>query len=223
MSHMIKHNQDGGVTIILVVVGLATLLIFSLIFGFWAYAGKQDYKTNVDSKIAAAVVVAKQQEGSAKDVAFAAAEKLPLRPYHGPQAYGSIVVNYPKTWSAYVDDTGNGSAPVDGYFAPNAVPAITGQASVFALRIQVLSQAYSQVLQAIANQQQSGKQVVTPFALPKVPSAVGVEITGTLVGNKTGTMVVLPLRDKTLEIWTEGNQFLSDFNTSILPNTSFSP
>ena len=223
MSHMIKHNQDGGVTTILVVTALGVFLVLSLVFGFWAYAGKQDYKNNVDSKITAAVVVAKQQEASAKDVAFAAAEKLPLRPYHGPQAYGSIVVNYPKTWSAYVDDTGSGSAPVDGYFAPNAVPSVTSQSSVFALRIQVQSQAYSQVLQAVANQQQTGKQVVTAYALPKVPGAVGVEITGTLVGNKTGTMVVLPLRDKTLEIWTEGNQFLGDFNTSILPNISFSP
>jgi hypothetical protein len=41
--------------------------------------------------------------------------------------------------------------------------------------------------------------------------------------NSTGTMVLLPMRDKTLEIWTEAPAYLADFNTYILPNITFSP
>jgi hypothetical protein len=39
----------------------------------------------------------------------------------------------------------------------------------------------------------------------------------------TGTMVLLPMRDKTLEIWTESNDYLNDFNTYVLPNMTFAP
>jgi hypothetical protein len=36
-------------------------------------------------------------------------------------------------------------------------------------------------------------------------------------------MVVLPLRSQTVQIWTEGTQYVDDFNKLILPNFSFSP
>lgn len=222
IDHMMKHNQDGSVVGVLLPVLLGILLVAAVIFGVWAFSSQQDYKKNVDAKVSAAVVVAKQQESTAKDVQFAEAEKSPLRAYNGPEAYGSLIVMYPKTWSAYVDDSGNGNSPVDGFFAPSVVPSITSQSSVFALRIQVESQSYSQTLQSLTSQQ-GVQQTVKPYALPKVPSAVGVEINGLLNDGKSGTMVVLPLRDKTLEIWTEGSQFLPDFNTYILPNFSFSP
>jgi hypothetical protein len=36
-------------------------------------------------------------------------------------------------------------------------------------------------------------------------------------------MVILPLRDKTLEISTEAAQYQPDFNTYVLPNVTFNP
>lgn len=222
---MFKHNQDGAINGLVVSLVLAILLLFGAIgFGGWAYSSRQDYKNNTDAKVAVAVNQAKQQEGAAKDAAFAEAAKNPLKTYNGPQAYGSLVVNYPKTWSGYVDDSGNGSALVDGYFAPGVVPAINGQSSVFALRVQVLNQAYSQSLQSFSGQLQTGQLTAKAYALPKVPKAVGVEVSGQLQSNQPSTtMVVLPLRSQTLEIYTQGTQYLNDFNNYILPNFSFSP
>ena len=40
--------------------------------------------------------------------------------------------------------------------------------------------------------------------MAKVPSVVGVEITGQIQEQKTGVLVVLPLRNQVLEVWTEG-------------------
>lgn len=230
---MIKHNQDGvsGVAVSLVL--SIVLLIGAVGFGVWAFSGRQDYKNNTDAKIADAVTVAKQQEGATKDKQFAEASKNPLKTYSGPQAYGSIILSYPKTWSGYVADTNSNnsssSTPVDGYFHPGVVPSITDEASVFSLRVQVLSQSYSQTLTNIKQSQSSeGAPTVKPYALPKLPKTVGVKLTGTLPTNngnssKTGTMVILPLRSQTLELWTEGNQYTHDFNTYILPNFTFSP
>ena len=174
------------------------------------------------------VTAAKQQQTAVDAAANAKANELPLRTYQGPEAYGSIVVNYPKTWSAYVDDAGNGNTPVDGYFNPGTVPSISNSAtSVFALRVQVLNQAYATVLQTFSNQSGTSPPTITAYSLPKVPKAVGVKITGTLSNSGsnsvTGTMVILPLRANTLEIWTQGSQNLSDFNSNILANFSFSP
>jgi hypothetical protein len=93
----------------------------------------------------------------------------------------------------------------------------------FALRVQVSSQSYSDILGQYQNQQQTGTVTVKPYSLPKVPSVVGVEVTGQLINNVSGTQVILPLRNQTILIWTEGTQYLNDFNNNILPNFSFSP
>lgn len=224
MSGMSKHNQDGSINVLLIPFILVTaLLLAALAFGVWAFGSRQDYKNNVDQKIASAERIAVQQESTKKDKEFAEIEKQPLKAYNGPEAYGSLVVQYPKTWSSYVDDTGNASAAVDGYFYPGTVPSLTAQSSTFALRIQVLAQQYATVLNNFSGQLQNGKLTASPFKLAKVPSVVGLRLDGQITGTKTGSMIVLPLRDKTLEIWTESSQYSNDFNNNILPNLSFSP
>jgi type II secretory pathway pseudopilin PulG len=221
---MIKHNQDGAVSGVLMSLIVAVVLLLGAIgFGAWAFTGRQDYKTNVDAKVAVARDLAKQQEAAVKDAQFAEDAKKPLKTYQGPDQYGSVALQYPKTWSGYVDDTGKSSAIIDGFFAPGVVPSLTDQNSVFALRIQILSQPYAQVLQNFSGQQQTGKLAVTAYSLPKLPGIVGVRLTGQLNDRSTVTMVVLPLRSQTLQIWTEGTQYLDDFNNNILPNFSFSP
>lgn len=226
---MIKHNQDGAVNGLAVSLVLAViLLIGAIVFGVWAYGSRQDYKNNTDQKIAAAEQVAKQKESTRKDAEFAEEEKNPLKTYHGPQATGSLVIAYPKTWSGYVDDSGRSSnnAQLDGYFYPGVVPSVQAEGSIFALRVSVVDQKYSEVMSDISNLQKSKDPpppTVVPYALPQVPDTVGVKVTGTLPDRRTGTMVILPLRDQTLEIWTEGNQFAGDFNNIILPNFKFSP
>ncbi|MDB5185396.1 MAG: hypothetical protein JWN38_1204 [Candidatus Saccharibacteria bacterium] len=221
---MSKHNQDGHIDSLLIPLVLVSLLLIAALgFAGWAYSGKQDYKNNVDAKVSAAVTIAKQQESTEKDTQFAQAEKNPLRTYTGPEALGSLVVLYPKTWSNYVSTSGSNGSQLDGFANPQTVPTATDPNSTFALRYQVIGRAYSSVLADFRDRQQSGKITVAPYALPKVPSAIGVRVEGSLTTNHTVSMVVLPLRDKTIEVWTEGAQYISDFNNIILPNFSFSP
>ncbi len=224
MGHMVKRNQYGMInSLLLPLITALVLLVGAIAFGGWAYNGRQAYKTNVDARVDAAVAIAKQQQMAADDATFATQEKSPLQTYTGPEAYGSVVINYPKTWSAYVDSTGNGAALLDAYFSPGTVPSISSSTSIFALRVQVQNQQYSAVAQNIVSEEQSGVLTAKPYALPKVPKDVGLEVVGQLPDGNQGTEVVIPLRSETLVIWTEGTSFLSDFNTYILPNFSFSP
>ncbi len=223
---MIKHNQNGTVGVTgLLLVFTVLLLIAALAFGGWAFSSRQSYKNDVDSKIAVAVGLAKQQQTRADTASFAEAAKNPLKTYQGPEADGSIIVQYPKTWSGYVDTTGSGGsgATFAAYFNPDVVPSISDSNSAFALQIQLIDQPYDQTVKSVS---QSGGQTpptVVAYALPKLPKVVGVQVTGSLPNQQTGTMVILPLRGSTLEIWTDGNQYLSDFNNNILPNLTFSP
>lgn len=221
---MIKLNQHGEVNGILISLIMAILFLFAAIgFGAWAYSSRQDYKSNTDAKINDAVVIAKQQESTRKDKLFVEAEKNPLRTYKGPDAYGGLMVMYPKTWSAYVSDTGEGSNPVDGYFHPATVPSTENEKSVFALRVQVLNQSYADSVRQLESGQQNGELKISAYSLPKVPKVVGVKATGKLPNEKEGTVVLLPLRSSTLQITSEGTQYQSDFENIILPNFSFTP
>lgn len=221
-----RRNQRGEINSLAIPLILMVLLFFgAAAFGYWAYTGRQDYKNNVDQKIAAAVELAKRDEGIKKDMLFAEEYKKPLQPYDGPAAYGSIHLDYPKTWSVYINSGVTNPQPLDAYLNPKTVPSTSDTNSVFALRVKVLQQQYASVVKSLESNIKAKKITAAPYSLPKVPESVGIRVDGLIVSGKkiTGSMVILPLRDKTIEIWTEDAQQLNDFNNTILPNMTFSP
>lgn len=219
---MRPHSEHGFSILLIPLIIALVFLVGAIVFGGWAYANMEDYKNNVAAKVATAVDAAKQQESVLKDTEAAQAAKLPYRTYTGPAAYGSVTIKYPKTWSAYVVDDTSGSPFVNGYFYPNVVPDIQGQNVAFALRVQVVQDSYSNVLNEFTGNVQQHNTTVVPYAAPNVPTIIGARISGQLQGAKNGTMVVLPLRNMTLELWTEAPQFQDDF-TTILQNFTFAP
>lgn len=222
MSVMKRLNQEGHLNALLIPLILVVLLLIGAAgFASWAYMSRQDYKDNTDKKVAAAVTVAEAQTSTKKDNEFVEKEKQPFHSYSGPSAYGSIVVQYPKTWSAFVDEKGSGSTPVDAYFQPIFVPAVDMQPS-YALRVQVVNSAYADVLTSFESLVKAGKVTSSAYIPAKESSVTGVRLDGEIVTKKQGSMVVIPLRDKTLKIWTESPDFLNDFNNNILPNYTFS-
>jgi hypothetical protein len=221
MSGMSMKSEAGAINALLLPLLVSLLLLVGVaVFGVWAFGSRQDYKDNVDAKVATAVTAAKVAEDKVKDAQFAEESKNPLKTYAGPAAYGSVSINYPKTWSGYVKDTGADDPFVDGYFSPGVVPDAQDEKSSFAFRVQVSGQTYSDTLQQFESQEGISIQ---PYALPKVPNVVGVIIRGAIEQDRQGIMVILPLRNTTLKFWTESNDFTGDFNNIILPNASFSP
>ena len=224
MSDM-RPSAERGYNVLILPFALALVfLIGSVVFGVWSYGRMIDYKNNLDVKVNSAVKAAVQVESDTKDAQFAQVEKYPLKTYTGPSAYGSVTVKYPDTWSAYVIDDTNSSPFVGGYFYPNTVPDTQSSTAAFALRLQIVQDSYSNVLSNIQSNVQQGLSTVAPYKAPNVPSIVGSVITGMLPStNRSGTMVVLPLRNTTLELWTESPQFESDFSNIVLKNFTFLP
>lgn len=216
-------DQKGAINVLLIPLIVIVLAFFgALAFGFWAYSGRQDYKNNVDEKIATAVDVAEKQTATEKDNEFIEREKQPLKEYQGPSSLGTIIIKYPKTWSAYVNDSGKGSAPLDGYFYPGVVPGVDTGAS-YALRLQVSEKTFSDEAKTYDNDVKQGKVSSQPYQPVNVKNVVGLRLTGEIEKGKQGIMILLPLRDKTIKLWTEAPQFEQDFDTNILPNFSFTP
>lgn len=213
-----KHHWGIIITITLLVL----LLIGSLIFGIWSYMKMQDYKTNSDQKSSKAVAIAVQKEDSKKDQEFTEKEKYPLKPYLGPDTYGGINMQYPKTWAAFITQTDGGPTPIDGYFYPNFVPGIQSGTN-FAVRLQVTSQTYDQEMKQFESKVRAGKVTVSPIVLKNVPSVTGSRVTGEVKTGQKDVMVLLPLRDKTIKISTESPEFQPDFDNIILPNLKFTP
>lgn len=197
-------------------------LIGAIIFGFWAYMSREDYKKNSDQKAAAAVEQAEKELSDKKEAEFKEREKAPLKQYEGPATFGSVVIQYPKTWGAFITQSDRSATPIDGYMHPNFVPGLQS-GTAFALHFQVLNSSYDQELKKYEANTKSGKVQVTPASVPNVPEVAGVRITGEIEQGKVGTVVLFPLRDKTLKLVTESEQYNKDFNDIILANLTFEP
>jgi len=220
---MKRLDQRGAINAWLIAF-IVTLLItlIALGFGLWAFSGRQEYKNKVDEKVAIAVADAETANSLKKDTEFAEKEKNPLRTYTGPATYGSLSISYPKTWSAYVDETAKSNLPLSGELNPSFVPGLQSNLPV-ALRFTVASSDYSSIVKTFDSQVKVGKVKVTPYKADKVPNVIGVRLDGEVSTGKQGSMIIVPLRDKTLQVWTESPQFVPDFNTIILPNLVFVP
>jgi hypothetical protein len=218
-------DQRGTLNGLLIPLLLVVALFLGMAgFGYWAFLSREDYKDNSDAKVATAVAAAEKRTEASAAKTYAEAAKKPLKTYVGPSSFGAITVQYPKTWSSYVvEASGSSSIPVDGYFQSDFVPDVQNDANSFALRMQLVSQSYDQVMNQFSGNVTSGKATVSPYKLDKVPSVVGSKITGQLTSSKQGTMIVLPLRNMTLKLWVDSSEYLSDFTNIILPNFSFTP
>lgn len=227
---MRKRNHSGSAAAALMVTVLILALVAVSGFAVWAFASRQDYKNNSDQKAdqAAAKAVKDQQVKLQKQ--FDQQAKNPNKTFRGSSTYGSVTFKYPKTWSAYVDETGS-NEPLNGYFYPNQVPGITG-ATAYALRVELVDSAYEQVLQELDVTNSQGKLSAVAYVPPKMKKKANVQ-PGTLFtgaigqgqqgGDINGRELVIKVRDKTLKIYTQSSKFLDDFDHIVLPSLTFVP
>jgi hypothetical protein len=213
-------KESGSVSVVLAAV-FSVLFLLAMVFGAWAFMGRQDYKDNVDKKIADASTVAVQEAESAKDAEFIELEKIPTRTYTGPETYGSVSFSYPKTWSVYAVENTTGTV-LDLYAFPLVVPGLSNE-QTYALRLEILSSTYDSEVKKLDPALKRGEVSVAAYRPEKVPTALGIRVDGAIERDVQGSMVILPLRDRTIKIYSEIPQFIGDFDSIILPSLTFTP
>lgn len=221
---MIRRSETGAISMSVIVAVTTTLLFFGTsIFAVISFMGMQDYKNNTNQKIEAAEEVAKKKAETAKDNQFAEDSKSPVKTYNGSATYGDVSFTFPRTYSAYVIEKDSDQSPIDGYFHPNIVPNISDNTVSFGLRVRVVGQSYDSILKTFDNSVKTGKVSVTAFRADKVPQTLGSRIEGQIFSQKQGSLILLPIRDKTLEIWTESSSNKADFDKYVVPSITFVP
>ena len=225
MSNMKTGRQAGFASVVMIsLIASTVLLVGSIGFGVWAYMSRQDYKYNSDQKAAKAAADSKKKTQVEDAANYAEEAKNPLTTHKAPEAFGAVTVKYPKTWSGYTVE-GKGNTPVDDYFHPKVVPDTSNHDNAYALRIQVVDRPYDTVLKTYDSAVTAGRLKAKPFSLPQqaVDDVVGTMLDGQVDQKKQGRLVILPMRNMTLKIWTESSKYLSDFNKIVLPNITFAP
>lgn len=194
------------------------VLVAGLAGGFiWAYANYTDQRDHTNSKINAAVAEAKKEQSAADEKQFVEREKEPYRQLIGPDDFGRVTFDYPKTWSVYVPKSDNRG--YEAYLHPVAVPAVTST-QPYALRVSIGQQSYDSVVSGYSSLVRRGDLKSTPI---EVNGFSGVRLDGKFSATKTGSEVVFKVRDKTLVVSSDIDSFRSDFDDIVLKSLSFVP
>jgi len=220
-----SSDQSGTALEAVLVIILAILFVGAFIFGAWAFNQRQHYKndSNQISATAAASAAAVQQTKDQQQ--FVQDSKKPYKSYKGPLATGGVSFQYPKTWSAYIDTTDDQN-PIDGYFYPDVVPGLQSN-TPYALRVVLTNDDYTQVLQQYSDLVTQNKVTAVAKLPPKMANvstaSPGTLLTGYIGDNLKGEMLIIKVRDKTLQVWTESQDFTDDFTNTVLKSLSFTP
>lgn len=216
---MLKTDQRGEINPL--TLPFVVVMIIALgfgVFSIWAYSNYSNEKNNVDVIVAEAVTEAKAKQEAELRTKFAEEAKSPYKTYTSPTPLGSVKIVYPKSWSAYVDSKETNSVRLDGFFHPDYVPA-ESSGVLFGVRTEIDSSSYAKVIKRFENDIKDG---ATKARAVTISGATGTRFDGKVDHDIIGAMVVLPLRDRTLKIWTESNDYLSDFN-HVIDNLTYSP
>lgn len=212
MNTISRKTERGAVHwSTIVVIALAILLAVVGSLAIWAFVNYTSTKSDVDGKIALAVSEAEKVQAEKDEKKFAEREKEPNRKFVGPDDYGRVTFDYPKTWSVHVaTDTASGGTYA-AYLNPIEVPPIKNTER-YALRVTIEEKETDRVLQQYESLIKKGDLNSTAFSANGVE---GVRIDGNFTKDIRGALVIFKVRDKTLTIRTDADTFKPDFEKLI--------
>lgn len=213
MNHYLgAHKNELGISNPWFIVGVTFILTTVLAGGFltWALINYFDQKDNVDTKVSTAVDIAVKKQADADAATFEAEDKKPNRQFAGPEDFGALSFDYPKTWSTYVDkDTSTGS--FQAYLNPVSVPPIT-EKTQYALRVTIETKDYDTVLRPYQALVKKGDLKSTTVKINGIDSA---RLEGAFNKDIRGSAVIFKIRDKTVTIRTDADTFKGDFDALV--------
>lgn len=196
------------------IIGLTILVLLFGSFSVWAYLNYTEAKTDIDSKIAEAEATAKKEQAEKDEADFIKKEKEPMLQFVGPEDYGRLTFDYPKTWSAYQasDVSDGGGKTYEAYLNPRVVPPVSDKQK-FAIRVTIEQKLYDKVLDSYASKIKKGD--LKSSAWSNDIGLTGTRIEGNFSDDIRGSAVVVRMRDRTLTIRTDAGVFSDDFEALI--------
>lgn len=200
---------------------ITTILFATLSFVF--YNQMVGYRDDYQTKATIDINKATEEQKAQLSAEFQEIEKLPTRAYQTQSSAASIKIVYPKTWDLYANED-NTKGVVSNWFNENYVPDISNKDNTYSLRLEYIDKNYTSVAKSFDSAINKGTVKVTPYKAPNVSGGeTGVKLDGEVRSGITGSMIILPVRDKTLQLWTESDRYIKDFNEIVLNNLTYSP
>lgn len=210
---MRKHKLElGNISgSLIAIIGLSVLVLGAGAFGIWSYVNYSEQKTNVDGKIELAVAEAKKEQSEIEEEKYAQREKEPLRQFVGPDDYGRLTFDYPKTWSVYVSrDTSRGGT-YEAYLNPITVPPVSATQQ-YALRVIIEEKDYDQVVKTYEGLVKKGDLRTSAVS---ANGNNGTRLDGNFTKDIRGSAVIYKIRDKAVTLRTDADTFKPDFESLI--------
>ena len=177
----------------------------------WGLVNYFDQKNNVDGKVSSAVALAVKEQKAIDDKAHFEAEKEPNRDFVGPEDYGRVAFQYPKTWSVYEAKNAVSGGTYEAYFSPGVIPPVAVNER-YALRLTIENKTYERVIKDYENRVKDGALKSSSVTLGEQN---GTRLEGNFTDDIRGTAVVLKIRDKAVTLRTDADTFNKDFNALI--------
>lgn len=212
MTKNSSARENGSVNVWMIsTIGVAVLLVGVAVLAGFIYVNYDEQKTNVNGKIAIAVDDAKKVQADADEVKFTERDKEPNREFVGPDDYGRVTFNYPKTWSVYVNRDANSGGTFEAYLNPVVVPPVA-TSQQYALRVLIEEKDYDK---SIAGYDSLVKKGDLKASSVSADGNNGTRLDGSFSKDIRGSVVIFKIRDKTLTIRTDAVTFTADFDNLI--------
>ena len=177
----------------------------------WAMVNYIDNRDNVESKVSSAVSVAVKEQADKDAADFLEKEKQPNRQFVGPDDFGRVSFDYPKTWSVYVAKDAVSTNSYEAYFSPVAVPAISNTQQ-YALRVTIETVDYDKEIDSYRTLVNRGDLKSSSVSADEQN---GTRLDGAFTKDIRGSAVIFKIRDKTVTIRTDAQTFMGDFDALI--------
>ncbi len=216
-----NQMQNPGTTIadkmdLIKNIALAGLGVFVLVLGVLFAMKLKDYNelsSDIDGKIALATAEAVDENTNKLEKEFAEREKSPLRSFTGPEDYGSLSFDYPKTWGIYVESDASKGNNYVAYFNPIQVDPLSDKSSIYALRLTITNTSFEKMTETYQKYltAKGANLTVDPIT---INGTVANRYTGNIPGTEDfrGYIVLIKIRDKCAILQTDSYLFEADYN-----------
>lgn len=203
-----QRGAISGSTI--AIVALTILVVVFAGFGLWQYTQYAKVSDDVEGQVSDAVAKAVKDQAAIDEKKFGEREKQPLRQFPGPDDYGHLTFDYPKTWSAYQasDISKGGGITYEAYLHPLLVPPVTDTQKI-ALRISIEQKLYESVLASYDKLIKKGDLQSQAWSNGTYN---GTLLTGNFSKDIKGRAIILRMRDRTLTMRSDADTFKDDFD-----------
>ena len=199
-------------TIAIIALSLALVTFIGLFV--WVLSEYNDLNSDVQGKISVAVAKAKDETAAQKEAEFLYREKQPLRTFVGPEDYGQLTFQYPKTWSVYVADPATNGGDFNAYFNPVQVDTVAKD-TINALRVSIVNKAFDVVAAEYQKAMEKKDSNLTMESVT-VNGFSANRYTGTIPNTDlSGYIIIFKIRDKTAIVQTDSVLFADDYNKLI--------